>query len=151
MTMTPTRKVETRIDSASAIHAQDLGKAYQLYSKPIHRLWDLILPGKSREVRRFYARFIEAFPGWLYFMSLEDDGLKVIVGCVLGDLTALKRDGSDQVQVSLDGLETLRFVARQLPGLNLMCERAGLTEAEIEALTYRVLAYLGMPVKTSGR
>ena len=32
----------------SAIFAQDLGKAYQMYAKPIHRLWDLVLPGKKR-------------------------------------------------------------------------------------------------------
>ena len=41
-------------DSGSAIHAQGLGKAYQLYDKPIHRLWDLLLPGSSRS-REFWA------------------------------------------------------------------------------------------------
>ncbi|MFT5048921.1 MAG: ABC-type polysaccharide/polyol phosphate transport system ATPase subunit [Chlamydiales bacterium] len=34
--------------ATSAIVARDLGKAYQLYDKPIHRLWDLILPGGPR-------------------------------------------------------------------------------------------------------
>ena len=32
----------------SAILARDLGKAYRMYAKPVHRLWDLILPGKKR-------------------------------------------------------------------------------------------------------
>ena len=32
--------------ASSALVAQGLSKAYQMYSKPIHRLWDLILPGK---------------------------------------------------------------------------------------------------------
>ena len=31
--------------AASAVVARDLGKAYQIYKKPIHRLWDLFLPG----------------------------------------------------------------------------------------------------------
>jgi hypothetical protein len=99
------------------------------------------------EVRRFYARFLEAFPHWLFFMSLEEDGLKVMVGSVLGDLTALRRDGSDQVQVSFDAMEVLKFVSSQLPNMNRLCDHAGMTEPEIEGLTYRVLAYLGLPAE----
>ena len=41
-------------DVSTAIHAEGLGKQYQLYSKPIHRLWDWILPGKKR-YREFWA------------------------------------------------------------------------------------------------
>lgn len=41
-------------ESASAITAQDLGKAYQLYDKPSHRLMDMVLPGKKR-FREFWA------------------------------------------------------------------------------------------------
>ena len=40
--------------SVVAIRARDLGKAYQMYSKPVHRLWDLVLPGKKR-YREFWA------------------------------------------------------------------------------------------------
>jgi ABC-type polysaccharide/polyol phosphate transport system ATPase subunit len=36
------------VESGSAIFAQDLGKAYEIYAKPVHRLWDMILPGKKR-------------------------------------------------------------------------------------------------------
>lgn len=39
---------------SSAIHAENLGKLYQIYSKPIHRLWDLVLPGGPRH-REFWA------------------------------------------------------------------------------------------------
>ncbi len=41
-------KVDVGVTRNSAIEAQGLGKAYRLYDKPIHRLWDLILPGKAR-------------------------------------------------------------------------------------------------------
>ncbi len=42
------------IDPGSAIVAENLGKAYQMYRKPAHRLWDMILPGKKR-YREFWA------------------------------------------------------------------------------------------------
>jgi ABC-type polysaccharide/polyol phosphate transport system ATPase subunit len=38
----------------SAIVVQGVSKAYQIYDKPIHRLWDLLLPGKKR-CREFWA------------------------------------------------------------------------------------------------
>jgi len=38
----------------SAILAENLGKAYEIYRKPVHRLWDMILPGKKR-CREFWA------------------------------------------------------------------------------------------------
>jgi ABC-type polysaccharide/polyol phosphate transport system ATPase subunit len=39
---------------SSAILAKDLGKAYRLYDRPIHRLWELLLPG-YRHHREFWA------------------------------------------------------------------------------------------------
>lgn len=38
----------------SAIVARGAGKAYRMYDKPIHRLWDLVLPGAPRG-REFWA------------------------------------------------------------------------------------------------
>lgn len=40
-------------DTTTAIQAKDLGKAYQMYDKPIHRLMDLVLPGKR--CKEFWA------------------------------------------------------------------------------------------------
>jgi ABC-type polysaccharide/polyol phosphate transport system ATPase subunit len=40
--------------AGSAIFAQDLSKSYRIYEKPIHRLYDLVLPGKKRH-REFWA------------------------------------------------------------------------------------------------
>ena len=45
------------------------------------------------EVRRFYAAFHEAWPYWLYFCNLDQDGLKMIVCCCLKSFTAIKVDG----------------------------------------------------------
>jgi len=38
----------------SAVLARGLSKAYRIYDKPSHRLWDLVLPGKPRH-REFWA------------------------------------------------------------------------------------------------
>tara|TARA_R110002126_G_scaffold10067_14_gene45119 strand:+ start:6517 stop:7800 length:1284 start_codon:yes stop_codon:yes gene_type:complete len=43
-----------RTDTTTAIHAEGLGKCYQLYDKPIHRLWDMARLGKRR-ARDFWA------------------------------------------------------------------------------------------------
>ncbi len=40
--------------AGSAIFVQDLSKSYRIYDKPIHRLYDLVLPGKPRH-REFWA------------------------------------------------------------------------------------------------
>ena len=40
--------------SGSAIHAEGLGKCYQLYDKPIHRVYDLMHLGAPRH-RDFWA------------------------------------------------------------------------------------------------
>ena len=37
-----------------AIHAENLSKVYRVYEKPLHRIWDLILPGKKRH-KEFWA------------------------------------------------------------------------------------------------
>lgn len=43
-----------RTDATSAIHAEGLGKCYQMYDKPMHRLMDSFLPGKPRH-KEFWA------------------------------------------------------------------------------------------------
>ncbi|HUR27296.1 MAG TPA: ABC transporter ATP-binding protein [Planctomycetota bacterium] len=42
------------VSAGSAIFAQDLSKAYRIYDKPIHRLYELVVPGKKRH-REFWA------------------------------------------------------------------------------------------------
>ncbi|MEZ5976033.1 MAG: ABC transporter ATP-binding protein [Planctomycetota bacterium] len=52
--MYETKKDKALIGGGSAIVARGLGKTYRLYDKPIHRLWDLMLPGKPRG-KEFWA------------------------------------------------------------------------------------------------
>ncbi|MFT5284793.1 MAG: ABC-type polysaccharide/polyol phosphate transport system ATPase subunit [Planctomycetota bacterium] len=44
---TPKSKSETGLPP-TVIRAEGLSKVYEMYKKPIHRLWDFMLPGKSR-------------------------------------------------------------------------------------------------------
>ena len=53
-TRSEAREVNSVGASTSAIHCQDLSKAYQLYDKPMHRLWDLMRLGGPR-YREFWA------------------------------------------------------------------------------------------------
>ena len=64
------------------------------------------------EVRRFYSAFHDAWPYWLYFCNLEVDTLRAMTMCCLPSLTAIKVDGSPQVQVQCEPTELLQFLAQ---------------------------------------
>ncbi len=53
-TVTPPGSSAVSKTGTSAIVVKGASKAYQIYDKPIHRLWDLVLPGKKR-CREFWA------------------------------------------------------------------------------------------------
>jgi ABC-type polysaccharide/polyol phosphate transport system ATPase subunit len=58
MTELATSTLQARPDrsaTGSAIRAEKLGKCYLLYEKPIHRVWDLLLPRSRRRGREFWA------------------------------------------------------------------------------------------------
>ena len=97
------------------------------------------------EVRRFYAAFHEAWPYWLYFCTLDEDGLKTMVTSCLTSFTAIKIDGQPNVAVQSDPLELLHFIGRDFVPMNLICERAQMFEERIYARTKQVFEYFGLP------
>lgn len=97
------------------------------------------------EARRFYQHLHDVFPAWLYFINLQTDNLKAMQTCLLASLTSIKRDGSAQVQVVSDPVELIRLIGRQFMSMNVMCERAGMTEEEIYNLSRDVFHYFGLP------
>lgn len=101
------------------------------------------------EVRRFYAALHAAWPYWLYFCDLHQDSLKTAVLCCLQTFTAFKVDGRTSCAVEYDLLELVRFIAHDLPLMNEMCERAGMTELEIFRRTREVFLYFGLPLEIS--
>lgn len=97
------------------------------------------------EIRNFYAAFHQAWPYWLYFCDLNQDGLKTMIFCCLKSFTAIKVDGQPNCAVEYDPLELLRFISQDFRGMNAMCERAEMFERLIYERTKAVFEYFGMP------
>ena len=76
------------------------------------------------EVRRFYQAFHRAWPFWLYFCDVNQDGLRAMVFCCLNSLAEIKRDGQAVCGVESDPLELVLFIAKDFPHMNAMCEQA---------------------------
>ena len=101
------------------------------------------------EIRRFYSAFHEAWPYWLYFCNLDTDTLRTMTMCCMNSLTAIKVDGSPQVQVQYEPTELLQFLARDLMRMNSMCDRGGMFESLIYDRSKAVFEYFGLPYETS--
>jgi hypothetical protein len=97
------------------------------------------------EVRWFYSAFHDAWPYWLYFSDLHQDGLKIMVFCCLQTFTALKVDGKATCAVEYDPFELVQFIAHDLAFMNGLCEQAGMTEPEIFERTRAVFLYFDLP------
>jgi hypothetical protein len=102
------------------------------------------------EVRRFYAAFHRAWPYWLFVCDLHQDTLKTMVLCCLNTFTAFKVDGRTRCAVEYDALALVHFIAHDLPFMNCLCERAGMTEHEIFGRTREVFVYFGLPFDVTG-
>ena len=97
------------------------------------------------EVRRFYFTFHEAWPNWLFFSNLDQDGLKTMVAACLSSFTAIKVDGQPTVNVQCDPQEVLHFISLDFAPMNLICERAGMFEDRIERRTRAIFDYFNLP------
>jgi hypothetical protein len=69
----------------------------------------------------------------------------MMVMCCLDSLDALKVKGQDQVQVSIDPLEVVKFISGGFGPMNEMCERAGMSERQIFGRTKAVFEYFNLP------
>ncbi len=101
------------------------------------------------EVRRFYGAFRDAWPYWLYFCSLETEGLLMMVLCCLPSMAALKVDAEPGVKVEYDRLELLEFLRADFGPMNAMCERAGMFEDRIRQRTKSVFGYFDLPFEST--
>ncbi len=97
------------------------------------------------EVRAFYQQLWERWPYWLFFCNLDTENLMTMVMCCLDSLDALKVKGRDQVNVSIDPLEVVRFISGGFGSMNEMCERAGMNERQIFDRTKAVFEYFNLP------
>lgn len=69
----------------------------------------------------------------------------MMVMCSLDSLDARKVRGKDQVNVSIDPLEVVRFISGGFGPMNEMCEHAGMSERQIFERTKAVFEYFKLP------
>ncbi len=65
----------------------------------------------------------------------------MIVMCCLDSMDALKVQGREQVQVSVEPLEILKFISGDFSQMNELCERAGMSERQIFERTQAVFGH----------
>jgi hypothetical protein len=97
------------------------------------------------EIRRFYSAFHEAWPYWLYFCNLEVDTMRAMIMCCLPSINTMQVDGQTQVKATCDPLDLIRFIKGEFMPMNLMCERAGMSERGIYDRTKAVFDYFNFP------
>ncbi len=97
------------------------------------------------EVRRFYSAFHAAWPYWLYFCNLDQDGLKAMVFCCLTTLTEIKVDGRAQCGVQPDPMKLLAFLGRDFGPLNAICKRGQMFEQLVAERTKQIFEYFRLP------
>ena len=101
------------------------------------------------EIRRFYSAFHDAWPYWLYFSNLDVDTLRAITMCCLPSVSTMQVEGRTQVAVTCDPLDLLKFIQRGFMPMNLMCDRAKMSEREIFDRTKAVFQYFDIPFEVA--
>jgi hypothetical protein len=97
------------------------------------------------EVRKFYQQLWQRWPYWLFFCNLDTENLMMMVMCCLDSLDALKVQGVEQVKVSFNPLDVVRFISGGFVPMNEMCEQAGFSERQIYDRTKTVFEYFNLP------
>jgi hypothetical protein len=69
----------------------------------------------------------------------------IMVLCCLDSMDALKVQRREQVQVSVEPLEILKFISGGFGPMNELCERAGMSERQIFERTQAVFGYFNLP------
>jgi ABC-type polysaccharide/polyol phosphate transport system ATPase subunit len=146
-------------DTTAAIHAEGLGKCYQLYSKPIHRIYDLLLPGGPRYQEFWAVRnvYLDIPHGSTVGIIGENGAGKSTLLKLLTGISA-PSTGSVEVQGRIASLLELgagfhpEFSGRENIFLN--CSILGMSDAEIEARFDSIVEFselgdfIERPVKT---
>jgi hypothetical protein len=69
----------------------------------------------------------------------------MMVLCRLPSMAAVKVDGRPTVSVSFDPLEVLRLIGRDFGPMNVMCDRADMSERLIYDRSKAVFRYFNLP------
>lgn len=89
------------------------------------------------EVRNYVYKLDNKFPFWLFFLSKYDLGLQCLLLCFLPPYLTQEA----KVRLFPERIDDL-LSRRWFPAMNQLCNHAGLSEAQIESLTDRVVKYI---------
>jgi len=162
MTATSSEKtagVESAEAQGSAIRAEGLGKLYPLYDKPIHRLWDLVLPGKKR-YREFWAVrnvYLDVPHGSTVGIIGENGAgkstlLKLLTGISAPTTGSVRVEGRVSSLLELGAGFHPEFSGRE--NIYLNCSILGMSDAEIDERYPKIVEFseladfIERPVKT---
>jgi ABC-type polysaccharide/polyol phosphate transport system ATPase subunit len=147
------------VGGGSAIVARGLGKAYSLYDKPIHRLWDLVFPWKQRG-REFWAVrdvYLDIARGSTVGIIGENGAgksslLKLLTGITYPTIGEVQVNGRIASLLELGAGFHPEFSGRENVRLN--CSILGMSDAEIDERFERIVEFselgefIDRPVKT---
>lgn len=161
-TVTSAKSVRSQLVAGagtSAILARDLSKAYRIYRKPVHRLWELVLPGRKLSEEFFAVRNV--------YLDIPHGSTVGIIGengagksTLLKLLTGITRPTTGEIQVNGRISSLLELGAGFHPefsgrdNIHLNCSVLGMSEAEIAERYPRIVEFselgdfIDRPVKT---
>jgi hypothetical protein len=93
------------------------------------------------EVRAFFQAFRKAWPYWFFACDIELPCLQAMTFCCLPTLQVVRREGESTHSVLLDPRELKNFALENYQGMNLLFERAGMTERENRSRTKDIFNY----------
>ncbi len=145
--------------AGSAIFAQDLSKAYRIYDKPIHRLYDMLLPGKPRH-REFWAVrnvYLDIARGSTVGIIGENGAgksslLKLLTGITQSTTGSVRVQGRVASLLELGAGFHPEFSGRD--NIRLNCSVLGMSDAEITERFPKIVEFselgdfIDRPVKT---
>ena len=97
------------------------------------------------EIRRFYSAFHDAWPYWMYFCNLDVETLKAMTMCCLPSVNTIQVDRRTQFVVTYSPLDLIKFIKRDFMPMNLICERAEMSERGIYDRTKALFEYFDLP------
>ena len=161
-TVTSAKSVRSNAETGagtSAVLARDVSKAYRIYRKPVHRLWELILPGKKLHEEFFAVRHV--------YLDIPHGSTVGIIGengagksTLLKLLTGITRPTTGEIQVNGRVSSLLELGAGFHPefsgrdNIHLNCSVLGMSDAEIAERFPKIVEFselgefIDRPVKT---
>lgn len=143
----------------SAILARGLSKAYRIYKKPIHRLWEMVLPGKKLHTEFWAVRnvYLDVPHGATVGIIGENGAgkstlLKLLTGITLPTTGELHVQGRIASLLELGAGFHPEFSGRD--NIHLACSILGMSEEEIAARFQAIVDFselgdfIERPVKT---